>query len=100
MFIIIYIIICYYYLLLNMDINYSQLANRKLGTRKIPSLNEGPEKQITTLREKLDQREHKNKRLINEGRSLEAKLKPENAEKVKKKSLEKTNARMTRTKSQ
>ena len=52
------------------------------------------EKQIKTLREKLDQREleNENERLKNEVRSLEAKLKPKNTEKIKKKSVEKTNA--------
>ena len=47
-----------------------------------------------TLREKSYQREleNENERLKNEVRSLEVKLKPENTEKVKKKSLEKMNA--------
>ena len=74
--------------------------NKEINTLAVE--NEGLEKQIKTLREKLDQRENENEneneRLKNEVRSLEAKLKPENTKKVKKKSLEKTNARITRTK--
>ena len=56
--------------------------------------NEELEKQIKTLKEKLDRREleNENERLKNEVRSLEAKLKPGNTEKVKKKSIEKRNA--------
>ena len=66
--------------------------NKEINTLAVE--NEALEKQIKTLREKLDQRELENEkeRLKNEVRSLEAKLKPENTEKVKTKSLEKTNA--------
>ena len=56
--------------------------------------NEELEKQIKTLKEKLDRREleNENEKLKNEVRSLEAKLKPGNTEKVKKKGIEKRNA--------
>ena len=54
--------------------------------------NEELEKQIKTLKEKLDRRELENEKLKNEVRSLEAKLKPGNTEKVKKKGIEKRNA--------
>ena len=66
--------------------------NKEINTLAVK--NEELEKQIKTLMEKLDQREleNENERLKNEAKSLQAKLKPENTEKVKKKSLEKTNA--------
>ena len=66
----------------NTEIN--TLAVEKEETRKADKDTEG----------KLDhrKRENENERLKNEVRFLEAKLKPENTEKVRKKSLGKTNA--------
>ena len=66
--------------------------NKEINTLAVE--NEELERQIKTLRNKLNHRELENEheRLKNEVRSLEAKLKPENTEKVKKKYLEKANA--------